>query len=61
MALATDHTIIRGMDANGKLYLVREMRVLRMFVKERGKWKVAGAGLVPITALGKSARPRLVP
>lgn len=50
VALATDRTVIKGMDANGNLYVVREMRVLRMFVKEKGKWKVAGAGLVPITA-----------
>jgi ketosteroid isomerase-like protein len=50
VALATDHTVIKGMDANGKLHVVREMRVLRMFVKQNGKWKVAGAGLVPITA-----------
>jgi len=36
------------MDANGNLYTVREMRVLRMFVKDKGKWRVAGAGLVAI-------------
>jgi Domain of unknown function (DUF4440) len=50
VALATDHTIIKGLDANGKIVVVREMRVLRMFVKEKGKWKVAGAGLVPIVS-----------
>jgi hypothetical protein len=48
VALATDHTIIKGVDANGKIVPVREMGVLRMFVKENGKWRVAGAGLVPI-------------
>jgi Domain of unknown function (DUF4440) len=48
VALATDHTIIKGLDANGKIVPVREMGVLRMFVKENGKWRVAGAGLVPI-------------
>lgn len=48
VALATDHTTIKGMDANGNLYTVREMRVLRMFVKDKGKWRVAGAGLVAI-------------
>src|SRR5665811_1096501 len=46
VALATDHTIIKGVDANGKIVVVREMDVLRMFVKENGKWRVAGAGLV---------------
>jgi len=48
VALATDHTIIKGVDANGKIVVVREMGVLRMFVKDKGKWRVAGAGLVPI-------------
>ncbi|HET6144613.1 MAG TPA: nuclear transport factor 2 family protein [Candidatus Acidoferrales bacterium] len=48
VVLATDHTTIKGMDANGNLYTVREMRVLRMFVKDKGKWRVAGAGLVAI-------------
>lgn len=48
VVLATDHTTIKGMDANGNLYTVREMRVLRMFVKDKGKWRVAGAGLVVI-------------
>jgi hypothetical protein len=48
VALASDHTVIKGVDANGKIVVVREMRVLRMFVKEKGKWRVAGAGLVPI-------------
>jgi ketosteroid isomerase-like protein len=50
VALATDHTIIKGLDAHGNLFVVREMRVLRVFVKDKGKWKVAGAGLVPIVA-----------
>jgi hypothetical protein len=48
VVLATDHTTIKGMDANGNLVTVREMRVLRMFVKDKGKWRVAGAGLVAI-------------
>jgi hypothetical protein len=50
VALATDHTVIKGVDANGKIVFVREMVVLRMFVKEKGKWRVAGAGLVPIAS-----------
>jgi len=48
VALATDHTLIKGVDSNGKIVVTREMGVLRMFVKENGKWRVAGAGLVPI-------------
>ena len=47
VALATDHTVIKSLDANGKL-VSREIRALRMFVNENGKWKVAGAALVPI-------------
>jgi hypothetical protein len=47
-ALATDHTTIQGMpllhgqDTNG------EYTGLRMFVKEKGKWRVAGAAFVRI-------------
>ena len=48
VALATDHTTIKGVDAGGNIVTVREMRVLRMFVKDKGKWRVAGAGLVVI-------------
>jgi hypothetical protein len=50
VVLATDHTTIKGLDANGNIVPVREMNVLRMFVKDKGKWRVAGAGLVPVTA-----------
>jgi len=50
VVLATDHTTIKGLDASGKIVPVREMNVLRMFVKDKGKWRVAGAGLVPVAA-----------
>jgi hypothetical protein len=46
-ALATDHTFLQGESTNGKVSGT-ETRVLRMFVKEEGKWKPAGAALVPI-------------
>jgi hypothetical protein len=48
VVLATDHTTIKGVDASGNIVTVREMRVLRMFVKNKGRWRVAGAGLVVI-------------
>ena len=48
VVLATDHTTIKGLDASGNIVPVREMRCLRMFVKEKGKWRVAGAGLITI-------------
>jgi hypothetical protein len=46
-ALATDHTRLKRQSADGKISEV-EVRVLRMFAKENGKWKPAGAALVPI-------------
>jgi hypothetical protein len=48
VVLATDHTTIKGVDASGNIVPTREMRVLRMFVKDKGRWRVAGAGLVVI-------------
>lgn len=48
VVLATDHTTIKGVDTSGNIVTVREMRVLRMFVKDKGQWRVAGAGLVVI-------------
>lgn len=48
VVLATDHTTIKGLDASGNIVPVREMRVLRIFVKDKGKWRVQGAGLVTI-------------
>ena len=46
-ALATDHTRLKRQSADGKISEV-EVRVLRMFAKENGKWRPAGAALVPI-------------
>jgi hypothetical protein len=46
-ALATDHTFLQSESTDGKV-AGTETRVLRMFVKENGKWKPAGAALVPI-------------
>jgi len=46
VALATDHTIFKAIDPNGKLAVTGEARVLRIFVKENGKWRPASAALV---------------
>jgi len=46
VALATDHTIFKALDANGHLTVTGEARVLRIFVKENGKWRPASAALV---------------
>src|SRR5215472_14156565 len=46
VALATDHTYFKAVDANGQLSLTGEARVLRIFVKENGKWRPAAAALV---------------
>ena len=48
VVLASDHTTIKGVDGSGNIVTVREMRVMRMFVKDKGRWRVAGAGLVVI-------------
>ncbi|HLJ14035.1 MAG TPA: nuclear transport factor 2 family protein [Bryobacteraceae bacterium] len=46
IALATDHTIFKAIDASGKLSVTGEARVLRIFVKENGKWRPASAALI---------------
>src|SRR6266403_5541689 len=46
IALATDHTIFKAIDPSGKLAVTSEARVLRIFVKENGKWRPASAALV---------------
>ena len=47
IALATDHTIFKS-AASGQLATTGEARVLRIFVKENGKWRPAAAALVGI-------------
>jgi len=46
-ALATDHTFLQRESTDGKL-AGTDVRVLRIFVKEDGKWRPAGGALVPI-------------
>ena len=48
IALATDHTIFKAADDRGHLAVTSETRVLRVFVKENGDWRPAGAALVRI-------------
>jgi hypothetical protein len=48
VALATDHTVFKAADARGKIVVTDEATVLRMFVKLDGKWRPAGAALVPV-------------
>jgi hypothetical protein len=50
VALATDHTIFKAVDANKKLAVTGEARVLRIFVKENGRWRPAAAALVGLPA-----------
>ena len=47
IALATDHTVFKTADAAGNVSVSGEANVLRMFVKENGKWRPAGAVLIP--------------
>lgn len=46
VALATDLTVFKAPDANGQLAVTGQARVLRIFVKENGKWRPAAAALV---------------
>jgi hypothetical protein len=48
VALATDHTVFKAAGAGGKIAVTDEATVLRMFVKLDGKWRPAGAALVPV-------------
>ena len=48
VALATDHTVFKAADASGKIGVTDEANVLRMFVKQNGRWVPAGAALVPV-------------
>lgn len=47
IALATDHTVFKAPDASGNLVVTGEANVLRMFERENGKWRPAGAVLIP--------------
>jgi hypothetical protein len=48
LALATDHTIFKAAGTGGQLSVTGEARVLRIFVRENGKWRPAAAALVGI-------------
>ena len=48
VAIATDHSTYKAVDSSGKLAVTSEARVLRIFVKENGKWKPAAMAQVPI-------------
>src|SRR6202049_1933275 len=46
VALATDHTLFKTVYNTVKLAVTSEARVLRIFVKENGKWRPASAALI---------------
>jgi hypothetical protein len=48
VALATDRTVFKAANASGKISVTDEATVLRIFVKQNGKWVPAGAALVPV-------------
>jgi uncharacterized protein DUF4440 len=48
VALGVDRTIFKAPDASGKLGTTSQARVLRIFVKENGKWRPASAALITI-------------
>jgi hypothetical protein len=47
IALGTDRTVFKTADSSGNVTVSGEANVLRMFVKERGAWRPAGAVLIP--------------
>jgi ketosteroid isomerase-like protein len=46
-AVVLDTTTIRG--TSGGVKYDGKLKVIRVFVKEQGRWKAAGAGIAPIT------------
>ena len=48
VAMATDRTVFKAVDEKGNSSVRAEANVLRIFVKQNGKWVPAGAALVPI-------------
>jgi ketosteroid isomerase-like protein len=47
-ALGTDYTSFTTVGANGQITFTSSARCLRLFVKEKGEWRPAGAALVPV-------------
>ena len=56
-AMATDHTYFKSLDKNGNYTFTTGSKVLRLFVKDRGAWRPAAAGLVPIILSSAPASP----
>ena len=48
VALATDRTVFKVADDSGKIGIRNQATVLRIFVKQNGKWVPASAALVPV-------------
>ena len=48
VALATDRTVFKVADASGKIAISDQATVLRIFVRQNGKWVPAAAALVPV-------------
>jgi len=48
VALATDRTVFKVADDSGKVGIRNQATVLRIFVKQNGRWVPASAALVPV-------------
>jgi ketosteroid isomerase-like protein len=48
IALGTDHTDFQTVRPDGKLAFTSDSHCLRVFVKQNGEWRPAGAALVPV-------------
>jgi hypothetical protein len=47
-AMTVDHTAFKTIDSKGGLAFTSDAKVLRLFVREGGQWRPAGAAMVPI-------------
>jgi hypothetical protein len=47
-AMTVDHTAFKTPDAEGRLVFTSDAKVLRLFVRQGGQWRPAGAATVPI-------------
>jgi hypothetical protein len=47
-AMTVDHTAFKTIDSKGRLAFTSDAKVLRLFVREGGHWRPAGAAMVPI-------------
>lgn len=55
IAVATDHTDFKTVDASGKVAFTTDSHVVRLFVRQNGEWRPAAAALVPVILPGPTS------